>query len=120
MKVTWKSAMSDNAQFGFPAAARHFGVPVRVLRHAIRTGRIPGPPHMTATASLPAEWLNRAQAAVEASPKALSRSSAQKVAAFARYEGTSAWRKYANRVRAYARFRAATKQSQQAAATPSP
>ena len=33
----------------------------------------------------------------------------QKVPAFARYEGTSAWKKYRRRVRAYARFRAAAK-----------
>ena len=37
----------------------------------------------------------------------------QKVPPFARYEGTSAWRKDRRRVRAYARFRAATKQANQ-------
>ena len=34
----------------------------------------------------------------------------QKVPPFARYEGTSAWRKYRRRVREYTRFRAAAKQ----------
>ena len=42
----------------------------------------------------------------------------QKVSAFARYEGTSAWRKYPNRVREYARFRAAAKQAKQDVGTP--
>ena len=37
----------------------------------------------------------------------------QKVPAFARYEGTSAWRKYPRRAREYARFRAAAKQAKQ-------
>jgi len=36
-----------------------------------------------------------------------------KVAPFARFEGTSAWRKDRRRVRAYARFRAAAKQASQ-------
>ena len=39
--------------------------------------------------------------------------SRQKVPAFARYEGTSAWRKYRRRVREYARFQAAAKQVKQ-------
>jgi hypothetical protein len=99
--------MSDTSQLGLPDAARHFGVPLRVLRHAIRTGKIPAPADMSATASLSAEWLASAQAAVKASPKAFSRNLRQKVPAFARYEGTSAWHKHRVRVRAYARFRAA-------------
>ncbi len=36
----------------------------------------------------------------------------QKVPAFARYEGTSAWRKDRKRVRAYAQFKAAAAQAQ--------
>ena len=100
--------MNDKS-LGLPEAARRLGVTVRVLRHAIRVGRIPAPPHVTATASLPTAWLESAQAAVEASPKALNRTFRQKVPAFARYEGTSAWRKYANRVREYAHFQAATR-----------
>jgi hypothetical protein len=96
--------MSDTSTLGFPEAARRLGVPLRVLRRAIRTGKIPAPPNQAATAALPAEWLSNAQAAVEASPKALSRSFSRKAPPFARYEGTSAWRKYANRVREYAHF----------------
>jgi hypothetical protein len=98
--------MNDTATIGFPDAARSLGVSLRVLRHAIRTGKIPAPPQVTATAALSPEWLSSAQAAVEASPKALSRNFTQKVPAFARYKGTSAWHKYRNRVRAYANFRA--------------
>ena len=92
---------------GFPEAARRLGVSVRVLRDAIFAGKIPAPAQHSATASLSAEWLASAQAAVKKTPTALNRISAQKAAAFARYEGTSAWRKYSNRVREYAHFRAA-------------
>jgi hypothetical protein len=102
--------MSDT-QLGFPDAARRLGVPLRVLRHAIRAGKIPAPPHRSATASLPAEWLDRAQAAAEASPHALSRPPSQKAAPFARYVGTSAWRKYKNRVREYKAFQAAAERT---------
>jgi len=100
---------SNDTALGFPEAARRLGVPLRVLRHAIRTGKIPAPPHGTATATLPAEWLDRVQAAVESSPHALRRPSSQKAAPFARYEGTSAWRKYTNRAREYASFHAKAK-----------
>ena len=44
----------------------------------------------------------------------------QKVPPFARYEGTSAWRKNRRRVREYARFRAAAKRAQQNSGTPTP
>jgi len=44
----------------------------------------------------------------------------QKVPAFARYKGTSAWRKDRRRAREYARFRAAAKQVNQDPRTPSP
>jgi hypothetical protein len=99
--------MSETPKLGLPDAARHFGVPLRVLRRAIRAGKIPAPPNLTATVSLSPEWLASARAAVEASPTALSRISRQKVPPYARYEGTSAWHKHRVRVRAYARFRAA-------------
>jgi hypothetical protein len=98
--------MTDTTTLGFPDAARQLGVPIRVLRRAIRAGRLPAPPDLSATATIPAEWLQGAEAAAAASPKALSRSAPQKVPAFARYRGTSAWRKYANRVRAYNEFQA--------------
>ena len=42
----------------------------------------------------------------------------QKVPAFARFEGTSAWRKYHRRAREYARFQAAAKQVKQAVGAP--
>ncbi len=98
--------MSDTATLGFPEAARRLGVPLRVLRRAIRAGKVPAPPLVSATSALSAEWLDNVQAAVKESPNALSRGCQQKVPAFARYVGTSAWRKYTNRVRAFARFRA--------------
>lgn len=47
-----------------------------------------------------------------ASPAPPRRAARQKVPAFARYEGTSAWHKDRRRVRAYARFKAAQKQVQ--------
>jgi hypothetical protein len=98
--------MNDTSRLSLPDAARRLGVPVRVLRSAMRAGRIPAPPHLTAISVLPDGWLESVEAAVAASPKALNRVCAQKVPAFARYEGTSAWRKYSNRVREYNRFRA--------------
>lgn len=42
----------------------------------------------------------------------------QKVPPFARYEGTSAWRKNRRRAREYARFRAAAKRISQDPGTP--
>ena len=44
----------------------------------------------------------------------------QKVAPFARYEGTSAWRKNRRRAREYARFRAAANRLKQNPGTPNP
>lgn len=44
----------------------------------------------------------------------------QKVPPFARYEGTSAWRKDRRRAREYARFRAAAKRISQTPATQTP
>ena len=99
--------MNDTAQFGLPAAASRLGVSLPALRHAIRTGTIPAPANMTATVAVSADWVGRVQAAVEASPNALNWRRPQKVPAFARYKGTSAWHKYRVRVRAYAQFRAA-------------
>ena len=99
--------MSDTAStLGFPEAARRLGVKLRVLRRAIRTGSIPAPAGLTATSSLPADWLASTKATIEANPKALSHAVQQKVRPFARYKGTSAWRKYSARVREYAHFRA--------------
>ncbi len=98
--------MSDTSTLGLPEAARRLGVSLRVLRHAIRVGKIPAPPHLSATSFVSAEWLASAQAVAQAKPKALSWNFAQKVPPFARYEGTSAWRKCHNRVREYARFHA--------------
>ncbi len=98
--------MTETSTLGFPDAARRLGVSVRALRHAIRAGKIPAPPVVSATAVLPAAWLDSAVAAVAASPKALSSPTKQKVPAFARYEGTSAWRKYTKRVHDFARFQA--------------
>ncbi len=106
--------MNDTAPLGFPDAARRLGVALWVLRRAIRTGRIPAPPVVTATASIPAEWLERVEAAVKEKPELLSRAFQQKVPAFARYEGTSAFRKYSHRVREYAHFQAAQRKAAEA------
>jgi hypothetical protein len=98
--------MSDTSQFGLHDAATRLGVPLRVLRGAIRAGTIPAPPALGATAKVPADWLERVQAKIEAEPQALDWTSRQKVPPFARYRGTSAWRKYTVRVHEYERFRA--------------
>ena len=96
--------MSDTTTFGLPEAAQRLGVPVRVLRQAMRSGKVPAAGHVSATMMLSGAWLESAEAAVEASPTALRRGASTKVPAFARYPGTSAWRKYPNRVREYAHF----------------
>lgn len=97
--------MSGTSTIGLPEAASKLGVSLRVLRHAIRSGKIPAPANLAATAAVSAEWFASAQTAA-AQPAALNRSFPQKVPAFARYKGTSAWTKYRVRVRAFARFRA--------------
>ena len=99
--------MSDSPTIGLPDAARRLGVPLRVLRRAIRNGKVAAPPHLTATSSLPAEWLDGVVTQVQAHPDVLKHTSRQKVPPFARYVGTSAWRKYTHRVREYNHFRAA-------------
>ena len=102
--------MTDKTAIGLPEAARRLGVPLHVLRHAIRTGKLSAPAHLNALSSLSDEWLAGAQAKVAAEPKTFSRASSQKVAAYARYEGTSAWQKFRRRARAYAHYRAALRQ----------
>ena len=83
-----------------PDAASHLGVPVRVLRRAIRLGTIPAPANLNALSLLSKEWLDSVHSAVAANPKAL-KVFPQKVPAFARYVGTSCFRKYPNRVREF-------------------
>ena len=83
-----------------PAAASHLGVPVRVLRRAIRLGTVPAPANLNALSLLSQEWFASVQLAVAANPRAL-KVFPQKVPAFARYEGTSCFRKYPNRVREF-------------------
>lgn len=95
------------APLSLPQAARQFGVSVRTLRHAIRTGKLQAVPSLGAGTHLTHEWLATAQLAVVAAPRLFALARPQRVPPFARYEGTSAWRKYPNRVRAHARFQAA-------------
>jgi hypothetical protein len=99
----------NDTNIGFPEAARQLGVPLRVLRHAIRTGKIAAPAQNNATASLSAEWLAEARKAA-ATPQTLSRAlKGPKAPPFAHYEGTSCWRKYKVRVRDYNHYHAAQK-----------
>jgi len=101
--------MTEPTTLGFPEAAARLGVSLRVLRHAIRAGKIPAPTPNTALATISPEWLDSAKNAVEANPAALNRAFPQKAPPFARYQGTSAWRKYPARVRAHAQFQAEAK-----------
>jgi len=101
--------MTEPQKLSLPEAASHFGVPLWVLRRAIRAGALPAPEKLTATSFLPADWLASAQAALQEHPKALQRNLPQKAPPFAHYKGTSAWRKYATRVRDHARFQATNK-----------
>jgi hypothetical protein len=98
--------MSDTGFVGFEQAARRLGVTIGSLRRAIRQGRIAPPPVVSATARLPGAWVDQLRATIAEKPEVLRGTRRQKVAAFARYEGTSAWRSYPHRVRAYARFAA--------------
>ncbi len=98
--------MSD-LPLSFPAAAARLGVKPRILRSAIRAGKIPAPAALGALASISPEWIASVQEAATANTKLFSGIKKPKVPAFARYEGTSAWRKYTSRVRAFTAFRAA-------------
>lgn len=95
--------MSD---LNLPAAARRLGVSVRILRRAMRVGNIEAPANMNALTSLSHDWLAKTEATIAASPKALN-VTPQKVPAFARFEGTSAYQPYPRKVRAYVAFKAA-------------
>lgn len=95
--------MSETSAVGLPEAARRLGVSVRVLRQAIRGGKVPSPGPLSAERGVSPAWVADAKAAIEATPGVVSRALLQKVSPFARYEGTSAWRKYRHRVRAYYR-----------------
>ena len=88
-------------------AAHHLGVPVRVLRRAMRLGTIPAPANLNALSQLSQEWLASAQLAAVANPKAF-KVFPQKVPAFARYVGTSAFRDKPNRVREFNAHKAKT------------
>ena len=79
--------MTDTSTFGFPEAASRLGVSLRVLRHAIRAGKVPAPANQAATAKLTSAWFDSVLEAVNASPTALVRTPAYKVAPFARYVG---------------------------------
>ena len=104
--------MSDTThQLGLQQAAARLGVSLRTLRQAIRAGALPAPAHLTATAPLSHDWLAQAQSAAKANPTLFKHHTRQKVPAFARYEGTSAWRKYSHRVREYNHFRAQAKKA---------
>lgn len=100
--------MTNLSSISLPQAARTLGVSVRVLRRAIRAGKVPLPPQLGALAALSPEWLASVELAAVASPKLFSSVARQKVPPFARYEGTSAWRKYRNRVREFYRHHEAT------------
>ena len=100
--------MSDTP-LGFPEAARRLGVSIRILRQAIRAGSVPAPPQVNASATVPAAWLAEVSEKAKSAPAIFARSFRQKVPAFARYEGTSAWHKHRSRVRANAWHGAAAK-----------
>ena len=77
----------QTAPLGFPDAARRLGVPVRVLRRAIRSGKVAAPPHLTATTPLSAEWVESTKAALEASPGADAQDAAAEGAALRALRG---------------------------------
>lgn len=99
--------MSEPTSLSLPEAAARLGVSLRVLRRAMRAGQIAAPAGLSASTRLSGEWLEAAQQTADATPTLFGRTVKQKVPPFARYRGTSAWRKYRRRVHDYARFRAA-------------
>ncbi len=100
--------MTKSTTLGFPQAAQALGVSIRTLRQAIRNGKIPAPgANVTAVTTLTPEWLASVQQTAKASPDRFKDSGRPAVPAFARYEGTSAWRKFHRRVHAYNRNRTA-------------
>ena len=75
-------------------AAARLSVPLWVLRRSIFEGRVPAPPQNGALARVTAEWVQSVAAAAAADPaKVLSRTRRQAVKPFARYEGTSVWKR---------------------------
>jgi predicted site-specific integrase-resolvase len=60
--------MNDTASFGFPEAAHRLGVSLRVLRLAIRAGKVPAPAQQAATAKLSAAWLDSVLSGTMTSP----------------------------------------------------
>ncbi len=75
-------------------AAARLSVPLWVLRRSIFEGRVPAPPQKGALAHVTAEWVKSVAAAAAAEPaKVLSRTRRQSVEPFARYQGTSVWKR---------------------------
>ena len=97
--------MSTVFEPGLPDAARRLGVHPRILKHAIRTGKVSAPPQ--GPGSVPDSWVAEAGPKVAAAAHALNGMSSRRVPEFARFEGTSAWQQFPRRARAYARFKAA-------------
>lgn len=94
--------MTSESTIGFAQAAKALGVSISTLRQAIRSGKLPAPgSSVTAVSALTPEWLASAKQAATASPKMFKDRKPQKVPAFARYKGTSAWRKFHRRVHAF-------------------
>jgi hypothetical protein len=100
--------VTETSKLGFPEAAKRLGVSIRILRQAIHDGKIPAPgAEVTAVSPLTREWLTGVQKTAKVSPEVFKHATRQKTPAFARYEGTSAWRKYRSRVREFYRAQAA-------------
>ncbi len=100
--------MTSTSTLGFAQAAKSLGVSIRTLRRAIHDGKVPAPAGgVSATSALDAGWLNSVRRTASTTPGVFKHRDKQHVAAFARYEGTSAWRKYRRRVREYNAARAA-------------
>ncbi len=99
--------MTSTSTLGFAEAAKTLGVSIRTLRHAIRTGKIPAPAGVSAVSTLDAEWLAGVQQTAKADRGVFKHGGKPAVPAFARYEGTSAWRKFHRRVREFNAARAA-------------
>ena len=99
--------MTSTSTIGFAQAAQQLGVSIRTLRQAIHNGNVPAPEGaVTAVSPVSTDWIAAVQEKAKNVPGVFKDSHRQKVPAFARYEGTSAWRKYARRVRDFNHARA--------------
>lgn len=85
----------DGTAITLQQAAQQLGVSLRTLQRAVFEGRVPAPPQQGALTWVSPAWVGEVGQHVEkADENIFGRVHRQKVKPFARYEGTSAWKKH--------------------------